>query len=159
MRDRGGRVLDAAVASVGLLAELVALFLAIATVVAVAAASGSAPAAPAAEQRPRRRGGQGHRAGVPDTLLHHSAIPALVAMVDAAVRTSVWVGFLLSALVLDASIVAALALIFGPLTAVLYTAVTFAGALTAALVADAMAVRAGRQGVRRRADGRTVGAC
>ncbi|HSJ44276.1 MAG TPA: hypothetical protein VK923_06305 [Euzebyales bacterium] len=44
----------------------------------------------------------------------------------------------------------ALAVIFGPRTAVLYTAVT----LTATLVADAMGVRAGRPGVRRWAGGR-----
>lgn len=148
-----GRVLDAVAASVWLLAELVALFLVVATAVAVAARR-------LGVHRLRRLLGGGRVAaavkgialGFLTPFCTYSAIPALVAMLDAGVRTSAWVGFLLSAPVLDPLIFAALALVFGPRTAVLYTTVTFAGALTAALVADAMAVRAARQGVRHRAD-------
>lgn len=148
-----GRVLDAAGASVWLLAELVALFLVVATAVAVAARR-------LGVHRLRRLLGGGRVAaavkgialGFLTPFCTYSAIPALVAMIDAGVRTSAWVGFLLAAPVLDPLIFAAIAVIFGPPTAVVYTTVTFAAALTAALVADAMTVQADRPSVRRRAE-------
>lgn len=152
------RALDAAVASVGLLAELAALFLVVATVVAVAARR-------IGVHRLRRLLGGGRVAaavkgialGFLTPFCTYSAIPALVAMLDAGVRTSAWVGFLLAAPVLDPLIFAALAVIFAPATAVAYTTVAFAGALTAALAADAMAVRPYRQRVRHRADVASTG--
>jgi uncharacterized membrane protein YraQ (UPF0718 family) len=82
----------------------------------------------------------------------YSAIPVLIAMLDAGVRTSAWVGFLLAAPVLDPLIAVALAVVFGPAVAVAYTAVTGAGILAAALLADVAGVRARTgSGIRRRA--------
>lgn len=137
------RVVDAAVASVWLLAELAVIFVVVASAVAVAARR-------LGVLRLRRLlGGRRVTAAVKAIAMGfvtpfctYSAIPVLVAMLDAGVRTSAWVGFLLAAPVLDPLIFVAIAVIFGPLAAVLYTVATFTGALTAALVADAMAVRA-----------------
>lgn len=143
------RVLDAMLASVWLLAELAVLFLVVATAVAVAARR-------LGVHRLRRLLGGGRVTaafkgivlGFVTPFCTYSAIPVLVAMLDAGVRTSAWVGFLLAAPVLDPLIFVAIAVIFGPLAAVLYTVATFTGALTAALVADVMAVRARRPDVR-----------
>jgi hypothetical protein len=71
----------------------------------------------------------------------YSAIPALVAMLDTGVRTSAWVGFLLAAPLLDPLLAVALAVVFSPGVAVTYTAVTGAGVVAAALLADAAGVR------------------
>ncbi|HSJ44393.1 MAG TPA: permease [Euzebyales bacterium] len=72
----------------------------------------------------------------------YSAIPVLIAMLDAGVRTSAWTGFLLAAPVLDPLIAVALAVVFGPAVAIAYTAITGAGILAAALLADAAGIGA-----------------
>lgn len=142
------RLLDAAVASAWLLAELVVLFLVVATVVAVAARR-------LGIQRLRRLLGGGRvTAAVKGIVLGfvtpfctYSAIPVLVAMLDAGVRTSAWVGFLLAAPVLDPLIFVAIVVIFGPSAAVLYAVATFAGALLTAVAADVVGVRPQRSRV------------
>lgn len=137
-----GRLVDAGVASLSLLAELVVLFLVVATAVAVAARR-------LGVHRLRRLlGGGPVTAAVKGIVLGfvtpfctYSAIPVLVAMLDAGARTSAWVGFLLAAPVLDPLIFVAIAVLFGPAAAVLYAVATFVGALATAVVADAIGVR------------------
>lgn len=144
-------VLDAAVTSAWLLAELVVLFLVVATGVAVAARRFGVH-----RLRAVLGGGRvgaavkGIALGFVTPFCTYSALPVLVAMLDAGVRTSAWVGFLLAAPVLDPLIFVAIGVIFGPLAAVLYATATFVGALAAALAADAVGVRARRSDVRAR---------
>ena len=145
----GGRLLDAAVTSVWLLAELAVLFVAVAAAVAVAARRLGVH-----RLRGLLGGGRvtaavkGIVLGFVTPFCTYSAIPVLVAMLDAGVRTSAWVGFLLAAPVLDPLIFVAIGVIFGPLAAVLYAVATFAGALTTALIMDAIDVQPRRSRVR-----------
>jgi hypothetical protein len=121
-----------------LLGELLVLFLIVASAVALAARRLGA-------QRLRRllggsRGAgalKGIALGFATPFCTYSAIPVLAAMLDAGVRTSTWLGFLLAAPVLDPLIAVALAVIFGPRAALAYTAATFVAILAAATIADA----------------------
>jgi len=121
-----------------LLGELLVLFLIVAAAVALAARRLGA-------QRLRRllggsRGAgalKGIALGFATPFCTYSAIPVLAAMLDAGVRTSTWLGFLLAAPVLDPLIAVALAVIFGPRAALAYTAATFVAILAAATIADA----------------------
>ena len=145
------RVLDAAVAFGLLLGELVLLFLVVATAVAMAARRLGV-----SRLRQLLGGGRvvaavkGIALGFVTPFCTYTAIPVLVAMLDAGVRTSAWVGFLLAAPVLDPLIFVAIGVIFSPLAALLYATVTFVGALAAALAAEAFGVRARRPDVRAR---------
>lgn len=67
----------------------------------------------------------------------YSAIPMLVGLRQAKVRISTTVGFLLAAPILDPLLFAAFAVLFSPAMALSYTAITFAGVLAVALLADA----------------------
>jgi len=121
-----------------LLGELLVLFLIVASAVALAARRLGA-------QRLRRllggsRGAgalKGIALGFATPFCTYSAIPVLAAMLDAGVRTSTWLGFLLAAPVLDPLIAVALGVIFGPRAALAYAVATFLAILTAATIADA----------------------
>lgn len=67
----------------------------------------------------------------------YSAIPMLVGLRQAGVRTAGTIGFLLAAPVLDPLLFAAFAVLFSPWMAVTYSLVAFTGVLTVSLVADA----------------------
>ena len=124
-----GRLLDASVTSMWLLAELVMLFLLVATAVAIAARRLGVH-----RLRSLLGGGRviaavkGIGLGFVTPFCTYSAIPVVIAMLDAGVRTSAWVGFLLAAPVFDPLIFVAIAVIFGPPAAVIYAVATFLGA-------------------------------
>lgn len=145
------RALDAAIASVWLLAELVVLFLVVAPAVAMAARRVGVH-----RLRTVLGGGRveaavkGIAVGFVTPFCTYSALPVLVAMLDAGVRASAWIGFLLAAPVLDPVIFVAIGVMFSPLAAVLYATATFVGAFAAALAADAAGVRARRPDARAR---------
>ena len=121
-----------------LLGELLVLFLVVATAVALAARR-------LGIQRLRRLLGgdritgalKGITLGFVTPFCTYSAIPVLAAMLDAGVRTSTWLGFLLAAPLLDPLIAVAMGVIFGPRAALAYAATTFVAILAAATVADA----------------------
>lgn len=68
----------------------------------------------------------------------YSAIPAVVGMVDAGVRTATTAGFLLAAPLLDPLVLAVLVLLFGWPATLAYAAVTAAAVLAVALTADVL---------------------
>jgi uncharacterized protein len=68
----------------------------------------------------------------------YSAIPTLVAMIDARVRTATLAGFLLAAPLLDPLVLAVLLLLFGWQATLAYTVVTATAVLVLALLADAL---------------------
>ena len=134
-----------------LLAELVVLFLVVATAVAMAARRVGLHRLRTVLGGSRVEAAvKGIAVGFVTPFCTYSALPVLVAMLDAGVRTSAWIGFLLAAPVLDPLIFVAIGVIFSPLTAVLYATATFAGAFAAALAADAAGVRARRPEARAR---------
>ena len=121
-----------------LLGELLVLFLVVATGVALAARR-------LGIQRLRRLLGGNRTAGAlkgialgfATPFCTYSAIPVLATMLDAGIRTSTWLGFLLAAPLLDPLIAVAMGVIFGPRAALAYAAATFVAILLAATVADA----------------------
>ncbi|QBI20099.1 hypothetical protein ER308_11345 [Egibacter rhizosphaerae] len=70
----------------------------------------------------------------------YSAIPMLVGMVDARVRTATWGAFLLAAPLLDPIVLAVLIILFGWQATVGYTAFIAAAVVVLALLADAAGV-------------------
>jgi uncharacterized protein len=68
----------------------------------------------------------------------YSAIPTLVALIDARVRTATLAGFLLAAPLLDPLVLAVLLLLFGWQATLAYAGVTAATVLVLALLADAL---------------------
>lgn len=68
----------------------------------------------------------------------YSAIPVVVGMIDAGLRTATVAGFLLAAPLLDPIVLAVLVLLFGWQAAAGYALVTFCGVLVAALLADSV---------------------
>lgn len=130
-------VIDAVGGFAVLLGELLVLFLVVATGVALAARR-------LGLQRLRRLLGGNRTAGAlkgialgfATPFCTYSAIPVLAAMLDAGVRTSTWLAFLLAAPLLDPLIAVAMGVIFGPRAVLAYAAATFVAILVAATVAD-----------------------